>query len=315
MQEEKISVVVPVYNIKKYLERCISSLTNQTYRNIEICIVDDGSTDGSDIICDELAANDDRIKVFHQKNSGPSIARNKGLDMSTGDYIFFMDSDDYIKSETFSFLLNEMKKNNADISCCAARRVDENGLDSPYLEEKEYLLNREQALEHCMFRNTIGSVVWAKLYKKKLFDGVRFPEHKNAEDEFVVYRLVANSDRVVYTGKYMYSLFEHSDSLCSTGKNYVCMWYFEAWCLREEYLRENGYVRLADMTIDKMIRTLYEKRKVIENMDALNNSRNAVKYAKEKIKILKQYKTLSKIKMYIKVFIISQSLKKHHFSS
>ena len=313
MQEEKISVVVPVYNIKKYLERCISSLTNQTYHNIEICIVDDGSTDGSEIICDELATQDDRIKVFHQENSGPSIARNKGLDMSTGDYIFFLDSDDYIKSETFSFLLDEMKKNNADISCCAARRVDENGIDSPYLEEKEYLLNREQALEHCMFRNTIGSVVWAKLYKKKLFYGVRFPEHKNAEDEFVVYRLVANSDLVIYTGKYMYCYFEYSEGLCATGKNYVCMWYFEAWCQREEYLRKNGYIRLADMTIEKMIRTLYEKRNDIENKAALVNSKKSVKYVLNRIIILKQYGIISKIKMFIKAFIVELSLMKYNF--
>ncbi len=313
MQEEKISVIVPVYNIKKHLERCINSLMNQTYQNIEICMVDDGSTDGSEIICDELAAQDERIKVFHQENSGPSMARNKGLDMSTGDYIFFIDSDDYIKSETFSFLLDEMKKYNADISCCAARRVDENGLESQYLEEKEYLLNREQALEHCMFRNTIGSVVWAKLYKKNLFDGVRFPEHKNAEDEFVVYRLVANSDQVIYTGKYMYSYFEYSEGLCATGKNYVCMWYFEAWCQREEYLRKNGYIRLADMTIDKMIRTLYEKQNVIENKDALSNSKNAVKYSRKRIMILKQYDLISKFKMFIKLFIIEKNLKKYHF--
>ena len=310
-KQGKISVILPVYNVYKYIERCINSLINQTYENIEICIVDDGSSDGSEVICDNYSLEDNRIKVYHQQNSGPSIARNKGLEMATGDYIFFMDSDDYLNLNTFSFLLKELEDKSADISCCAARIVNEKGEEKPYLEEKEYILNTEEALEHCMFRNTIGTVVWAKLYKRSVFQDVIFPEYKNAEDEYVVYRLVANSNKVVYTGKYLYSLFVHSDSLGGTGKNTVCMWYFEAWCQREQFLREKGYKRLADMTMEKIIQVLYEKRNDISNVEALNNCLNATEYVKKHLREGSSISLIERIKYTIKILIIKNKLTKY----
>ena len=259
MSEGLISVILPVYNVKEYLRRCLDSLINQTYRNIEICLIDDGSSDGSELICEEYAKRDNRVSVFHQRNSGPSIARNKGLELAKGEYLFFMDSDDYLSLDAFDILLNELKAKDADISCAAARIIYDDGTEKKYLEEKEYILDNKQALEHCMFHNTIGTVVWAKLYKRTMFDGVKFPDNKNAEDEYVVYRAVGNSNRVVYTGRYLYSLFSRAESLGGSGKNTSSMWYFEAWCMRTEYLREKQYFDLADRTIDLIVRELYKK--------------------------------------------------------
>ena len=224
-----------------------------------------------------------------------------------------MDSDDYLNLNTFDFLLKELEDKSADIACCAARIVNEKGEEKPYLEEKEYILNTEEALEHCMFRNTIGTVVWAKLYKRSVFQDVIFPEYKNAEDEYVVYRLVANSNKVVYTGKYLYSLFVHSDSLGGTGKNTVCMWYFEAWCQREQFLREKGYKRLADMTMEKIIQVLYEKRNDISNVEALNNCKNAVEYAKKHLNSVDSFSLSNKIKKSVKLYITKIRLNIYEF--
>ena len=297
--EELISIIVPIYNTKKYFERCINSLINQTYNNIEICIVDDGSSDGSEILCDEYAKKEKRIKVYHQENSGPAIARNKGLEMATGDYIFFVDSDDYIHPETFDYLLKELKKYDADISCCAARLVYEDGTEKKYLEEERYLLNREEALEHSIFRNTIGSVVWAKLYKKELFKGISFPPNKHSEDEYVVYKIVGNSNKTIYTGRYLYSLFERSDSLSSTGIGNREMNYLEAWCERDEYLRNKGYNKLANRSIENMTRVIYEKCKKVDNERAWNNIENAIAYVERLIKNNKNkilnYKSIIKL--------------------
>ena len=118
MSGELITVIVPVYNVKDYLQQCVESICGQTYQNLEILLVDDGSTDGSGKICDELAKKDTRIKVIHKPNGGLSDARNAGLDVATGDYIGYVDSDDYIEPDMFEILLTNIEEHQADISCC-----------------------------------------------------------------------------------------------------------------------------------------------------------------------------------------------------
>ena len=125
--EKLISIIVPVYNSEKYLEKCISSILNQTYKNIEIIIVDDGSKDKSVEICDNFSKNNKNIKVFHKKNEGVSIARNYGISKAKGDYILFIDSDDTIAKEMIYSLYNNLVDNDADISMCNIIRIDENG--------------------------------------------------------------------------------------------------------------------------------------------------------------------------------------------
>ena len=113
-----ISIIIPVYNVEQYLSRCIDSVINQTYKNLEIILIDDGSTDDSGEICDEYALKDNRIKVMHKQNGGVSSARNEGLDISKGNYIGFIDSDDFIEKDMYEFLYDLLTKNNCDISCC-----------------------------------------------------------------------------------------------------------------------------------------------------------------------------------------------------
>ena len=123
---DKISVIVPVYNVEDYLDRCINSIVKQTYKNLEIILVDDGSTDSSYKICNEWAKKDERIKVLHNKNEGVSKARNVGIDASTGDFIAFVDSDDYIEETMFEKLLDKQKTNNSDIVFCRVNQINNN---------------------------------------------------------------------------------------------------------------------------------------------------------------------------------------------
>ncbi|NLL62094.1 MAG: glycosyltransferase [Candidatus Atribacteria bacterium] len=178
-----ISVIVPVYNAEKYLPKCIESIQNQTYRNLEIILVNDGSTDNSLVICYQYSEKDKRVTVITQENRGVSSARNRGLDIATGDYIGFVDSDDYIAPDMYQQLLIACLENDADISECGYYTVDEsdkvisssslkNGIiDGKYESSKAYVL-----------RENTTPLVWNKLYKKKIFNSIRFQSYKRGQD-------------------------------------------------------------------------------------------------------------------------------------
>ena len=161
-----ISVIVPVYNVEKYLDKCIQSIVDQTYTNLEIILVDDGSPDNSGAICDEWAEKDNRIKVIHKANGGLSDARNAGLDIATGEYIAFVDSDDYIELDFYDKLYNVIKATNCDISICNLRKVYENNNVSvnncDTFEITEYSTTEAMS---ALIDDKIRQVVWNKLYK------------------------------------------------------------------------------------------------------------------------------------------------------
>ena len=177
-----ISVIVPIYKVEKYLHKCIDSILAQTYTNLEIILVDDGSPDNCGKICDEYAAKDSRIKVIHQPNGGLSAARNAGLDIATGDYIGFVDSDDYIAPDMYEKLYNALVKNDADMAICDYQRF---GNELPYDEMSltTEVITGLQAMEK---QNTVINcsfvVAWSKLYKSFIFSNVRFPVGKINED-------------------------------------------------------------------------------------------------------------------------------------
>ena len=176
---EKISVIVPVYNVKLYLHKCVDSILNQTYQNIEVLLIDDGSTDGSSDICDSYTEKDSRIKVVHKKNGGLSSARNTGLDMATGEYILFVDSDDYIDIEMIRRLYDALVKTGADMSVCNIRMVGVDGLTTfPYPEN----VVRDEEMDEALYwrkvyePNAICYVVaWNKLYQKHIWEKNRYP--------------------------------------------------------------------------------------------------------------------------------------------
>ncbi|MDO5544819.1 MAG: glycosyltransferase [Eubacteriales bacterium] len=214
-QTPLISVIVPVYNVSAWLPRCVDSILAQTYKNLEILLVDDGSTDDSGRICEEYAKKDTRIRVLHKKNGGLSSARNAGLDVAAGQYIGFVDSDDWIEPEMYAVMLALMEQYDAQIVCAGRCDVDEATGDKtlglcPEREEQtdgETLTGRIFLWDHC------DSSACDKLYRRELFEGIRYPEGKTSEDIPVTYRLALKAQRAILCEKPFYNYFHRSGSI------------------------------------------------------------------------------------------------------
>ena len=207
---EKISVIIPVYNVESYLRFCLNSVIEQTYRNLEIILVDDGSPDNSGQICDEYEKKDNRVKVIHKENGGLSSARNAGLEIAKGEYISFVDSDDWIKPEFIEVLYNNLIKAEADISICKFQRKVHHCVENDYKinQQKEVLVfNRNQAVESMFVFNRFQSQVCTMLFKRHLFADIRFPFGRKYEDQFITYKLIWSSSRIVFTNEENYFYF------------------------------------------------------------------------------------------------------------
>lgn len=212
----KISIIVPVYNVEKYIHRCIDSILHQTFKDFELILVDDGSLDNSGKICDEYAKEDDRIKVIHKENGGLSDARNVGLDIAQGEYIAFVDSDDWIEKDMYSILYENIRKYNADISICKMRKIFDSTVDNNITTNNCIILNNEEAFD-CLFNNKYyASHACDKLYKKSLFDGIRYPVGKLYEDMFTTYRLFEKANKVVFSDYIGYNYFQRKDGIVNS---------------------------------------------------------------------------------------------------
>lgn len=201
-----ISVIVPVYNVEKYLPQCISSILNQTIQNLEIILVDDGSLDNSGKICDDFSKNDNRIIVVHKENGGLSSARNAGLKIANGNYIGFVDSDDWLDENMYETLLKLINDTNADISYCNFfRTANGNEKISPINNEIIESFNNIEGLNNFytdLYQPTV--VAWNKLYAKKLFDNVIYPVGKIHEDEGTTYKLFCKANKITYSNRPLY---------------------------------------------------------------------------------------------------------------
>ncbi len=195
-----ISVVIPIYKVEKHLDRCIKSVINQTYKNLEIILVDDGSPDNCGNICDNYAEQDHRIKVIHKDNGGLSDARNAGIKSATGEYIGFVDSDDYISEYMYEKLYELIEKNNADISCCGVSLCTKNSIRPQAIEEQTFVCNNEDAFRYMLEgKNMLNIWVWCKLYKREIFDKILFQRGKRYEDVFFMNDLIPIINTVAVT--------------------------------------------------------------------------------------------------------------------
>ena len=197
-EQPLISVIVPVYNVAEYLPECVDSIINQTYKNLEIILVDDGSTDACPDICDEYAKRDSRIRVIHKKNGGLSDARNVGLDICTGEWIGFVDSDDYIAHDMYEKLYASAVEVQADVSVCQSIK-DKNGtlLYSNYQRGTEILYSKEDMINRMFCGGVQTIAVYLKLYRKNVFLDLRFPVGKTNEDAFIILSIIDNTDKMV----------------------------------------------------------------------------------------------------------------------
>lgn len=216
MQNPLVSIIVPIYKVEPYLRRCLDSIVNQTYTNLEIILVDDGSPDNCPKICDEYAAKDKRIIVIHKENGGLSDARNAGLDICKGEYISFVDSDDWVEDRYIEVLIENAQKEGADV--VIGENIQTEGCSKQ--SEKNVSIKTftsNEALKHLFSQNHIAfTVSWGKLYKKSLFTSLRFPLGKYHEDEFTTYILFYNSKKIVYTSEILYYYYQRADSIVST---------------------------------------------------------------------------------------------------
>lgn len=212
-----ISIIVPVYKVEKYLRRCIESILRQTFEEFELILVDDGSPDNCGDICDEYAVKDKRVKVIHKKNGGLSSARNAGIDIAKGEYIGFIDSDDWVDAQMYEYLYTNIKSYNAEISVCGIK-VEYDDMKEVEKEKKVFnkvtpvVLNREQAMKNMVEQDLFDTGAFNKLYKTILFEGVRFPDGRIYEDLATTYKLIHKSDKVVFDDsvKYHYVLNPNS---------------------------------------------------------------------------------------------------------
>ena len=212
MNDYKVSIIVPVYNVEKYLERCVRSLRCQTYQNIEIILVDDGSKDNCGIMCDKFALEDTRIKVIHKKNGGLSEARNIGIEKSTGKYLAFVDSDDFVHPSFIETLLTSCLNYNCKISKCNIIVTAEEcvNLNDEKLEVRVY--SAEEYLQE-INRVNGGFSVCNKLFCKSLFQKIRFPLGKLHEDVAVIYKLVAEEGKILEINQGLYFYYNNINSI------------------------------------------------------------------------------------------------------
>lgn len=217
--DELISVIVPIYNVEQFLDRCIESLQKQTYKNLEIFLVDDGSTDRSGKICDQYASEDSRIHVIHKPNGGPSSARNEGLKKCTGDYIAFVDSDDWVEPELYDILLKLSKENYTLITGCAAVTDFEDGTSVNNHNDREngIITGKTCALDVLYQTKHAWGAMYAKLFNKELLDGIFFPDISHLEDYSVSLQLFMKTDRIYFCNKPLYHYMSRQNSLSKAG--------------------------------------------------------------------------------------------------
>lgn len=200
MKEKLVSVIVAVYNIEEYLPRCVDSILAQTYKNLEVILVDDGSTDDSGSICDTYAQKDGRISVIHKKNGGLSDARNAGLDKASGEYIGFVDGDDWIDEDMYRAMYQACEKENAQVAACRYRQITKSGVIDGS-GGNSVSLSRDEALEIYVCGNErylIYNSVWSKLFAEKLIRGMRFPVGRNSEDIMFTTKAFCKMERLAY---------------------------------------------------------------------------------------------------------------------
>ena len=301
LHQETISIIIPIYNTEKYLKSCVESIINQTYKNLEIILVDDGSIDKSGQICDEYSKKDPRIKTLHKPNGGLADARNYGLKNATGKYIGFIDGDDYIYPTFYEELHNLIKKHNADIAECQFLRIKEDDINKAEkiideenkklkIDVKEY--ENKNAL-HLLYGTRLHPyvkkvVVWNKIYKRKLWEDMQFPVGKLHEDEFTTFKVLYNCKKIVSTNKILHGYMQTNNSIMRRKIEQKRIDdNLEAYSVASQFFKENNEKDIEMMSRRRYLENCIElSGKVLkEKDDSLDN----IHKLKSLAKIYKEY--------------------------
>lgn len=281
MMKKLVSVIIPAYNIEAYIGRCLDSVLSQTYENLEIIVVDDGSSDGTGKILDDYEKKDSRIKVIHKENGGVSSARNKGLDVAAGDYIGFVDGDDLIAPEMYETLVNLLEEEDADIAHCGYQMVFPDRVDYYYNTGKRKVQTTEEGLKDLLSGEMIEPALYNKLYKRRLFENNRLDETlKINEDLDMNYRLFKKSQKSIYQDKPLYSYMIRKSS--ATGSSALSI-------KREDSLRV--LKRIESDCIEEELKTIAYRRYIYLLMAICRDNvedKQYKEYQKKQRKQLKQ---------------------------
>ncbi|MBO5414736.1 MAG: glycosyltransferase [Bacilli bacterium] len=297
-----LTVIVPVYNVEKYLDTCIKSIINQTYSNLEIILVDDGSKDDSGRICDKYAEKDKRIKVIHKENEGLSEARNLGIKLSKGDYITFVDSDDYIDERMYEILIHDLEYYDVDIATCDYLRVEDYSKKAEISNEVN-IYGKKEALCKLLKNEEYKDYAWNKVYKKKLFKDIWYPKGRVQEDVAVTYKLIINGNNVSYNKSKLYFYLKREGSIIDNWniKNEVDL-YISAF-ERYKYIRKN-YGDFLENNRYFLIVTcdLFDKCYLCLSDDVVKETKKIVKYISKKNDIKKLFPFIKKMQIAILIF-------------
>lgn len=256
MQNNKlVSVIIPIYNVEKYIRKCVDSIIRQTYKNIEILLVDDSSPDQCPLICDEYAKKDQRITVIHKNNGGLSDARNAGLKIAKGEYVAFVDADDYVDDNFIEILLNTAIKENADISVCSYYKVYKHKIVAPTKSISSTVLNNIEAMRDIFTIPSLCEVMaWNKLYKRDLFthNNILFPIGKIHEDNFTTYKLFYYSNSIVFTNQPLYYYVQREGSIMGSKFNKRSLDMIEASHLAVKWVNDKKIPLLNEVSAYKL---------------------------------------------------------------
>lgn len=284
-----ISVIVPVYNVEKYLDKCIESIVNQTYKNLEIILVDDGSPDNSGAICDAWAEKDDRIIVIHKENEGSGKARNVALDLAKGEFIAFVDSDDYIEKHMIDHLYS-LFTDNVGITECSmiyteddSADMDNNGCNEVIIYSAEDALSLH--IKDKLFRQTVVN----KLYRRDVIGDVRFPVGTRIDDEFWTYQVIAKANKLIHTSRIMYAYRQQQNSQMHLHFALPRLHAIDAKKERLLFLQQHYPTLISEAKVNFWHTCLF-----LGQMSMLHMNKNDKRIAVDKLKALQQEFSLKK---------------------
>lgn len=330
--KDLVSVVVPIYNVEKYLVSCVDSLIGQTYSNLEIILVDDESPDRSPAVCDEYAAKDPRVKVLHKENGGLSDARNAGLEIARGEWIAFVDGDDIVHRKFIEILVSAAEKTDAEIAACFFEKfydedeatIDE-AIDLSHRDQYEVFTSREAVKDLLTPKTKMWVMTWNKLYKKSLFtdNEIEFPKGKIHEDNFTTYKLYHCANEVTFVNIPLYLYRQRKDSIMGRKFDNRRLDIIEAVIQLKDFFANKKTLEIEDEIkyysvfislgiLDAMLQAEgnFEKeindirKSIIIDYDSMNNTRDVSAHHKVAVLLLKSnmflYKTMSSIKKGLK---------------
>lgn len=281
--KEKISVIIPIYNVEDYLEQCVESILNQTYTNLEIILVNDGSTDSSGEICDRYKNIDKRIKVIHKVNGGLSDARNCGLENSTGEYIAFFDSDDWADKKFYDTLYTNIKKYNGDIAVCNYKKYYSKKDIELHNSNEVICYSNIEALNQLYDKYSVQMIIACnKLYKREVIGEIRFPVGKIHEDEYLIPMIIYNAYKIIYINNELFYYRQRDNSIMNKKFNIKRLDYLYVLESRMKFFKENMLNELYKKNVCTYLEKVMEFYFLIKNSE-IENKKSIMKKLKNKL--------------------------------